>query len=86
MSCGSARVVDLVSGKEPDIEARDLTVCRYFVRSTTLGPVTVRAGFTSASHFTRVIRNRTGRTPLALRRGLDIEALERGGPSGGRDG
>jgi AraC family transcriptional regulator, positive regulator of tynA and feaB len=41
MSCGSARVADLVSGKKPDIEARDLTICCYFVRNTTLGPVTV---------------------------------------------
>jgi AraC-like DNA-binding protein len=36
-----------------------------------------RAGFPSASHFARVIRNRTCRTPLQLRRGIHPEALQR---------
>jgi AraC-like DNA-binding protein len=40
-----------------------------------------RAGFLSASHFARVMRNRTGRTPLQLRRALDLQALERGAPN-----
>jgi len=36
-----------------------------------------RAGFLSASHFARVMRSRTGRTPLQLRRAADLEALGR---------
>jgi len=36
-----------------------------------------RAGFPSASHFARVIRNHTGRTPLHLRRAVHPDALER---------
>lgn len=37
-----------------------------------------RAGFLSASHFARVIRDRTGRTPLHLRRAVQSDAPERG--------
>jgi AraC-like DNA-binding protein len=36
-----------------------------------------RAGFPSASHFARVIRTRTGRTPLQLRRAVHPEVLGR---------
>jgi AraC-like DNA-binding protein len=36
-----------------------------------------RAGFPSSSHFARVIRNRTGRTPWHLRRAVQPDALER---------
>jgi AraC-like DNA-binding protein len=39
-----------------------------------------RAGFPSASHFARVIRNHTGRTPLRLRRSVHPDALEREAP------
>ena len=35
-----------------------------------------RAGFPSASHFARVIRNRTGRTPLQLRHAIHSDALQ----------
>jgi AraC-like DNA-binding protein len=37
-----------------------------------------RAGFLSASHFARVMRTRTGRTPLQLRHAGHSAALERG--------
>jgi AraC-like DNA-binding protein len=47
-----------------------------FNRLTT-GEIGRRAGFPSASHFARVIRTRTGRTPLQLRRAVHPEALER---------
>lgn len=36
-----------------------------------------RAGFPSASHFARVIRHHTGRSPLHLRRAVHPDALER---------
>ena len=36
-----------------------------------------RAGFPSASHFARVIRHRTGRTPLQLRKGVHPDAVAR---------
>lgn len=36
-----------------------------------------RAGFPSASHFARVIRNRTGRTPLQLRRADHLASCDR---------
>jgi AraC-like DNA-binding protein len=36
-----------------------------------------RAGFPSASHFARVIRDRTGRSPLQLRHAIDSDRLER---------
>jgi AraC-like DNA-binding protein len=47
-----------------------------FNRLTT-GEIGRRAGFPSASHFARVIRNRTGRTPLKLRRHVHPDALAR---------
>jgi AraC-like DNA-binding protein len=49
---------------------------RSFNRLTT-AEIGRRAGFPSASHFVRVIRNRTGQTPLQLRHGVSGEDLER---------
>jgi AraC-like DNA-binding protein len=40
-----------------------------------------RAGFVSASHFARVIRRRTGRTPLELRHSHN-EQIEQQPPEG----
>lgn len=62
------------------IEARARVALRMlnspsFNRITT-AEIGRRAGFPSASHFARVIRNRTGRTPLALRHELHPHALE----------
>jgi AraC-like DNA-binding protein len=63
------------------IEARTSIALRMltspsFNRLTT-AEIGRRAGFLSASHFARVMRNRTGRTPLQLRRAVNLDALER---------
>ena len=59
------------------IEARARVALRIltsplFNRLTT-AEIGRRAGFPSASHFARVIRNRTGQTPLQLRRGVHAD-------------
>jgi len=59
------------------IEARvDLAVC--MLRSPLFDRVTTaeigrRAGFSDASHFTRVLRRKTGKTPLQMRRASRLE-------------
>ena len=63
------------------IEARARVALRMlsspmFNRVTT-AEIGRRAGFPSASHFARVIRNRTGRTPLQLRRIVHSDVAER---------
>ena len=63
------------------IEARARVALRMltspsFNRLTT-AEIGRRAGFPSASHFARIIRSRTGRTPLQLRRAVHSDALER---------
>ena len=63
------------------IEARARVALRMltaplFNRVTT-AEIGRRSGFASASHFARVIRNRTGRTPLQLRRAVRVDASER---------
>jgi AraC-like DNA-binding protein len=54
------------------LEARTQTAIRMLMSSlfkrVTTGEIGRRSGFLSASHFLRVIRNRTGMTPLQLRR------------------
>ncbi len=65
------------------IEARARVALRMlaspvFDRVTT-GEIGRRAGFLSASHFARVIRSQTGRTPLHLRRAAHVDAREPGG-------
>jgi AraC-like DNA-binding protein len=62
------------------IEARTRIAIRMltsplFNRLTT-AEIGRRAGFPSASHFARIIRERTGRTPLHLRREVDPKGLE----------
>jgi AraC-like DNA-binding protein len=52
---------------------------RLFNRVTT-AEIGRRAGFVSASHFARVMRNRTGQTPLQLRRAVRADAFEREAP------
>jgi AraC family transcriptional activator of tynA and feaB len=49
---------------------------RLFNRVTT-AEIGRRAGFLSPSHFARVIRQRTGRTPLQLRRAVKSDAMAR---------
>jgi AraC-like DNA-binding protein len=44
-----------------------------------------RAGFISSSHFARVLRNRTGSTPLQLRRQDQSDAARREGDKSGRE-
>ena len=48
---------------------------RLFARVTT-AEIGRRAGFLSPSHFARVMRHRTGRTPLQLRRSVKSDAME----------
>jgi AraC-like DNA-binding protein len=58
------------------IASRMLT-SRLFNRVTT-AEIGQRAGFLSASHFARVMRSRTGRTPLQFRRSADMDPVESG--------
>ena len=67
------------------VEARARVAMRMltsppFKRLTT-GEIGKRAGFLSASHFARVMRNRTGRTPVELRREAHSGQLRREDPS-----
>ncbi|MGX5803411.1 AraC family transcriptional regulator [Bradyrhizobium sp. Arg314] len=48
---------------------------RLFRRVTT-GEIGRRAGFSSASHFARVVRSRTGKTPLQLRRAAETSSSD----------
>ena len=62
------------------IEARAVIATRMLTapifRRLTIGEISRRAGFLSASHFTRVIRLRTGRTPRQLRRMAQTDCEE----------
>jgi AraC-like DNA-binding protein len=61
------------------IEAKAHVALRMLTSSlfnrVTTAEIGRRAGFLSASHFARVIRARTGRTPLHLRRETNFPAL-----------
>jgi AraC-like DNA-binding protein len=61
------------------IEAKAYVALRMLTSSlfnrVTTAEISRRAGFLSASHFARVIRARTGRTPLHLRRETNFPAL-----------
>ncbi|HMF93399.1 MAG TPA: helix-turn-helix domain-containing protein [Vicinamibacterales bacterium] len=63
------------------IEARARVALRMLTSSlfnrVTTAEIGRRAGFLSASHFARVMRHRTGQTPLQLRRAVRPDALER---------
>jgi AraC-like DNA-binding protein len=61
------------------VAARMLTSA-LFNRVTT-AEIGRRAGFLSASHFARVMRQRTGRTPLQLRHESHVNAIEREDPA-----
>jgi AraC-like DNA-binding protein len=65
---------DKLIDAKADVALRMLT-SSLFNRLTT-AEIGRRAGFLSASHFARVIRARTGRTPLHLRRETNFAALD----------
>jgi transcriptional regulator GlxA family with amidase domain len=62
------------------IEARARVALRMLTSSLfnrlTTAEIGRRAGFPSASHFARVVRKRTGQSPLQLRRHVHPDALE----------
>jgi transcriptional regulator GlxA family with amidase domain len=62
------------------IEARARVALRMLTsplfKRVTTAEIGRRAGFVSASHFARVIRSRTSRTPLELRREVHPDARE----------
>jgi AraC-like DNA-binding protein len=62
------------------IDARATTAERMLLapifKRLTIGEIGARAGFVSPSHFTRVIRERTGRTPRQLRRESETDGVE----------
>ena len=62
------------------IEARAVAGTRMLTapifKRLTIGEISRRAGFLSPSHFTRVIRLRTGRTPRQLRRDAETDCAE----------
>ena len=70
------------------IQAR-VDVAMRMLRSPLFDRVTTaeigrRAGFSDASHFSRVLRRRTGHTPLAMRRGMGNSGRAQGLPPGSR--
>jgi AraC-like DNA-binding protein len=62
------------------IEARARVAIRMLTspmfRRVTTAEIGQRAGFLSPSHFARVIRTRTGRTPMQLRREVDPDGVQ----------
>jgi AraC-like DNA-binding protein len=62
------------------IDARTATATRMLTapifKRLTIGEISRRAGFLSPSHFTRVIRLRTGRTPRRLRREAETDGAD----------
>jgi AraC-like DNA-binding protein len=50
-------------------------------RRTTIAEIGRRAGFSDASHFTRVLRRHVGMTPLRVRRGAQDDPLPNLPPS-----
>jgi AraC-like DNA-binding protein len=62
------------------IDARTATATRMLTapifKRLTIGEISRRAGFLSPSHFTRVVRLRTGRTPRQLRRAAETDGAD----------
>jgi AraC-like DNA-binding protein len=66
-TAGSSFGVELISAR---VAVAVSMLTSHSCRRLTLAQIAVAAGFSSQSHFTRVLRRRTGRGPLELRRSL----------------